>query len=310
MSKEIESNIMDFIEKKLRFKIDDIQSIKRGLLNLKWKIKTDRGSFFVKQYNERRYPPDKLERVKKSLYYQNKLHHLGIKCPKLYPYQNEYLLNCEKAQFIITNFEQGTLIKPGKINEEQAFHLGFETAQLHQYLQLEELSYVSWNVPTNEILLEKWKENKQEENDILLKQKQILKEIDLSIFNNLKPSIAHNDLWCDNVLFNHDQVSAILDFDRLNTSYQTLDIGRAILSFCLNHNHLRKNEVHAFLNGYNENMNLTIKDLILSLKLCYICESLVWLGGNIVINDGPPERFKEEMIFITNNWEHLEEVVF
>nr|WP_237171634.1 phosphotransferase [Paenibacillus sp. IHB B 3084] len=40
----------------------------------------------------------------------------------------------------------------------------------------------------------------------------------------LPPGWVHRDLWTDNVLFNDDKLSAILDFDRLDYDYTQLDI--------------------------------------------------------------------------------------
>lgn len=118
--------------------------------------------------------------------------------------------------------------------------------------------------------------------------------------------MTHSDLWCDNILFFSDNVSAILDFDRLQVSYTELDIARALLSFALDDNCMRVDIVKNFISGYNKLSNLPINDVIGSMKLLYCLESFWWLVGDDQIKDGPPKRFAEEMLWLTANWFNLD----
>lgn len=317
---KIEFDITDFIEQKFLMKIVNSEMINRGLLNLKWKVSTDQGVLFVKKYHPLRYDENKLKDVKIALFYHYKLNKLGIKCPNLYACNDKYIFTTDLGnRFILTEYSSGNLINPGRINQTQAYSLGIEIAKMHYYTNNLEIKFekAGWIIPNKAILLEKWENNwrklnqtsNQENIEVLEKQKAIFEKFDLSRFDELRPTLAHNDLWCDNILFHEHSVSSILDFDRFHLTYAELDIARAILSFGLDQNRLRKDIVQAFIKGYNEIKFLSIRDLILSIQLCFIRESLGWLGTNIKINNGPPERFKNEMIWIANNWDQLEEVI-
>ncbi len=64
-------NILEEIKETLenRFSVSVIEhvEINKGLLNLKWKFKTDNGTFFVKQYNSERNPVSKEQRLNTAL---------------------------------------------------------------------------------------------------------------------------------------------------------------------------------------------------------------------------------------------------
>lgn len=59
----------------------DCTPITQGYLNLKWKMETDVGSLFVKQYNKTRYPEHLVKGLERSLTHQSNLHKHGIPCP-------------------------------------------------------------------------------------------------------------------------------------------------------------------------------------------------------------------------------------
>ncbi len=48
----IRDEIFETITKNFGIRIKDCSQIELGYLNLKWKIKTDKGDLFVKQYNK------------------------------------------------------------------------------------------------------------------------------------------------------------------------------------------------------------------------------------------------------------------
>ena len=53
----------------MRYKLDILsdKKINKGYLNYKWKIYTDKGNFFVKQYNKKRYPDEMLDGLERFL---------------------------------------------------------------------------------------------------------------------------------------------------------------------------------------------------------------------------------------------------
>jgi aminoglycoside phosphotransferase (APT) family kinase protein len=184
-------------------------------------------------------------------------------------------------------------------------------------VQIDEKAIPIWVVPTKEQLIDKWDENwlltknrKTEDIDCYLKlQREIFGNIEIDAFKGCKHGWAHSDLWCDNVLFHSDSLSAILDFDRLQYIYPELDISRAILSFALDNKSLKMDVVKAFIDSYNQTANITVDDLICSLKLLYCLESFWWLRSDSFKSEDPPKRFADEMVWLTVNWFDLEKIL-
>lgn len=293
--------------------------IDRGLLNLKWKIETDKGNFLVKQFNPKRHPGSKLEKVKEALCYQNKLRDRELCCPRIFADDSQLIMETHNGiRFVIMEFCQGQLVKAGKINALQAYSLGFHCAKMHSLLNNadNEKGISFWIVPNSQELITRWDERWNRLDDkwlpetieILKIQRYIFENIDTGIFSECQQGWAHSDLWCDNVLFFSDRVSAILDFDRLQYIYPELDIARALLSFALDNNHMRMEIVKAFIDGYNKQGNISMEDVLRSIKLLYCLESFWWIGGEFEINNGPPTRFEEEMKWITINWHRLHDI--
>jgi homoserine kinase type II len=309
--------IKETIEKMFSIRVMEHVEINKGLLNLKWKFKTDNGTLFIKEFNPERYPASKEQRLITALSFQMKLGKKGIRCPQILPFNGDVILSTKQnIRFIVTDYCEGSLINAGKINYDQAYDLGVELAKIHSIInnQIDVKANPTWVVPSKEQLIAKWDENwsltkdtnTEDINSFLKLQREIFENIDINIFKSFKHGWAHSDLWCDNVLFHPDSLSAILDFDRLQYIYPELDISRAILSFALDDNNLRMDIVKAFIDGYNQKGNISIDDSISSLKLLYCLESFWWLRSDSFNKDGPPKRFAEEMIWLSVNWFNLE----
>ena len=294
----IENNILveviETIERIFSTKVIEYTEINRGLLNLKWKVITNIGTLFIKQYNEERYPVSNIKRTNRlntALLTQKRLSEEGIRCPHILTSNGEVILKTKQnIRFIITEHIEGSLVYAGKINCSQFHDLGTELGKIHSLVnsKIEKKAIPRWVVPSKEQLIAEWNENwilingrnAEYINTLLKLQKEIFENIDMSIFQGSKPGWAHSDLWCDNILFYHDSLSAIIDFDRFQYIYPELDISRAILSFALDNNCLRIDVVKAFIDGYNQFGNIADDDIIRSLKLLYCLESFWWLNNN------------------------------
>jgi homoserine kinase type II len=316
--------IKETIERMFSIRVTEYEEINKGLLNLKWKIITNKGTLFIKQFNEERFPTsneNRLNRLSTALLIQKSLNEEGIRCPRILTFHEEVILRTKQdIRFVITEYREGNLIHAGKINCNQFHDLGIELAKIHCLVnnQIEEKAIPRWVVPSKEQLIAQWNQNWIATNDrnttdmnaFLKLQKEIFESIDTTIFEGSKPGWAHSDLWCDNILFYADSVSAIVDFDRFQYIYPELDIARAILSFALDNSCLRIDVVKAFIDGYNQFGNITGDDIIRSLKLLYCLESFWWLNNDsFYSSDGPPKRFADEMVWLSINWLELEKVL-
>jgi homoserine kinase type II len=316
--------IIETIERMFSIRVIECVKINRGLLNLKWKVITNSGTLFIKQYNEERYPTSndkRTNRLNTALLIQKRLSEKGIRCPHISTFNGEVILRTKQdIRFIITEYREGSLINAGKINCSQFRDLGIELGKIHSLVnnQIDKKVIPRWVVPSKEQLIADWNENwtltngtnTEAINALLKLQKEIFENIDMGIFEGSKPGWAHSDLWCDNILFHPDSLSAIIDFDRFQYIYPELDISRAILSFALDDNCLRMDVVKAFIDGYNQFGNIATDDVIRSIKLLYCLESFWWINNRSFNIDGPPKRFAYEMAWLSVNWLNLEKILY
>ncbi len=77
----------------------------------------------------------------------------------------------------------------------------------------------------------------------------------------LPKGIIHGDLFCDNALFDNDQLSGILDFYTAGHDILLFDLAISINAWCLNNdNHLDLNKVQAMLSAYETIRPLNAKE--------------------------------------------------
>src|SRR5690606_19539332 len=92
-------------------------------------------TFLLKQFNNDRYNKDDIKNIKVALELQQKLHNEGVTCPNLLTHAGQVLHETSNNRsFAIMNFCQGELLKPGEVNEEQMFNLGYQTGKMHNLL--------------------------------------------------------------------------------------------------------------------------------------------------------------------------------
>ncbi|AZN41707.1 phosphotransferase [Paenibacillus albus] len=288
--------------------------IKRGWLNLKWKVTTDSGQFLLKQYNKRRL--NHPEALLFAFTQQVRLHNQGLACPKLLALDESILFETSSGEsFMVMEFCQGELISPGKTNVHQIYDLGRATGKMHRLLN-------DGTLPTNkspqftptsrEERLAHWNsfwdQSKQADKTQFLAdieiQRKATEDMNIEILEFLQLGWAHRDLWVDNLLFNDDRLSAILDFDRLRYDYPQLDVARAVISCALDDD-LDVSLAAAFMEGYSEERTVEKGYLTNSLALLWYMESTWWINANMDQHSVPPARFAKEMRWLAENQKNM-----
>lgn len=303
------------------FKVLDATPIKRGWLNLKWKITTDSGVFLIKQFNKERYKLYHHEELLLAFSQQMRLHSRGLPCPKLYSHEVQFLIESEKGElFMLMDYCKGTVIPPGKLNVHQMYDLGRVTGNMHQLLNDGTLSgkrYPEFIPPSREERLTHWESvwnhvNNTGKSDllpILETQYKVTETINLGDFKLNETGWAHRDLWVDNLLFEEKKVSAVLDFDRMKYDYPQLDVARAVISGALDENNFNVHLVQAFIEGYSEQRFLEKGFIISSLKMLWFMESTWWINSSMDQHNGPPKRFAKEMLWLAENFKELDSML-
>lgn len=291
-------------------------SIKRGWLNLKWKVTTEAGEFLVKQYNKERYKLFNPEELLFAFTQQIRLHDQGLACPRLLSHNENILLESDNGElFMVMEYCQGILILPGKTNACQIYDLGRATGKMHRLLNDGTLGIKNspqFIPPSREERLAHWslvREKTREAGKPQLladieTQIKATEEMDMDILDFLQAGWAHRDLWVDNLLFNDNGLSAILDFDRLKYDYPQLDVARAVISCALD-DHLDISLASAFMEGYSEEQNVAEGYLTYSLQLLWYMESTWWIHANMNQHSVPPARFAKEMMWLAENQKNI-----
>jgi len=317
-NEDVRDDIFEAINCIFGFSIREFSQIELGYMNLKWKVSTDIGDLFVKQYNKTRYPNQTIQGVETSLIHQSTLHKKGIPCPKIYSSNGESILQSSKGEhFVVMELCEGRNILAGTANEDQMYSLGKNTGEMHKILNANNTcqTQLHWDVWPKEKMMGNWNERWNEATTLacnetlsnLEVQRKILERTDSAIFSDCEKGWSHWDLFVDNILFNSNSVSAILDFDRMNFVYPEFDISRAILSCCIHNGQIHIDKVSAFVEGYREYHKLTNQKLIRSIKLTWWKEA-AWVRAAKVQNSTALKRFIEENIWIGNNWGELENI--
>ncbi|WP_158538320.1 phosphotransferase [Falsibacillus pallidus] len=299
--------------------VRDASPIKRGYLNLKWKLTTDSGSYLLKQYNQKRLQLYDHEALLEAFQLQMKLYDNGLPCPKLHSYKGLYFLSSKNGElFLLMDYCEGKIVAPGKTNEEQMFELGTTTGFMHHLLNEQEIrKKAQFAIPDKIDRLKHWRtlqfsaESAGNEHQVAIFKKlhSVTSSIDWDDFVLGERGWSHRDLWMDNLLFDDKKLCAILDFDRMKYDYPQLDAARAVISGALNDGRLDVDRVRAFMDGYNCHCPMDEKKMVQSLKLLWLMESTWWITDDMADHKGPPIRFAEEMMWLTDHFFQLEEII-
>lgn len=316
-SDEILDDIIGDLRRKFGITIDNAEPNSFGYANLKWKIATNAGVLFVKQYNVVRYSDELLQSVEMAIGLQDKLNKAGIPCPRVHAYGGSYIQRTNSGErYMITEYCPGRMVNPGEASANQMYHLGQVTGRLHQWLtrNASQSLPLHWTPDSKETTLQHWAKNWHEAQgsgsakyiSALEVQRRIIDVMDPAIFQACEEGWVHWDLFVDNILFHSDSVSAILDFDRMNYIYPEFDISRAILSGAIANNRINMESAQAFIDGYRESIPLPLSKLVRSIRLTWWKEA-AWLSVKSE-EHRTLRRFAEELMWVGNHWTMLEEM--
>ncbi|MDA1771840.1 phosphotransferase [Bacillus cereus] len=303
------------------FKIRNAIPIHRGWLNLKWKLETDAGDFVLKQYNQERYKMYNSDLLIQALQQQQRLHNNGVSCPKVLIYKNNVMhISKSDERFIVLEHKEGSLVSPGKVNQKEIHSLGQTIGYMHNLLNDGSLikgENPKFVPPTKEARLKHWEDKRREVEKLgkehilpyIKLQQEATQLVSVDQFHNSKCGWVHRDLWVDNFLFHNDKVSVILDFDRMDYDYVELDIGRVVISCALSDGVLNKSLVASFLEGYRNEVDFPVGNIVRAIQILWYMESTWWIHANMDQHSVPPSRFADEMNWIAENYGALHNIL-
>ncbi|GIO28253.1 phosphotransferase [Ornithinibacillus bavariensis] len=318
---EIQEDILHHFQRLFGLRIEAVDPIRKGWLNLKWKVETNDGTYLLKQYHKERLKKYSIAELKHVYQIQNYLHRHSFPTPKIHTNGTDLFLQSSGGEyFIVLDYCSGNTVNAGKLTDSQMFDLGYYTGKLHYILKnnfssvhhttafqppKKEVRYSYWASMRNNVLAQ----NKHHLEHIFEQQLKLLEIVNPVAFITHHTGLSHRDLWVDNILFQPDELAAILDFDRMKYDFLTLDIGRAVISGALDGEQFKVHHALAFLEGYRYFHPRETGLLTKSLKLLWYMESQWWLDTELDTRKGPPKRFVHEMLWLSEHLLELEDML-
>ena len=320
----MENSIKADLKESYGIAFNQITPVTGGLLNLKWKVSTEKGELLVKQYSTKRFHRDQIEKIESALQRQIILEKNGVPCPFLWQYGDRIIRWLDdKTAYMVMDFHSGKTENPDTITITQMYSLGSTCAVMHRaFSQLPANSVKSlptFGGYTMELLWENFNsrmikcssEAHDEYQKAVIAMELILKQLNTEFFEKFPKGFAHEDFQPGNILFDVDCVSAVIDFDRNCYSYIWHDIGRVILSFALEGNIMNVEKVCAFLEGYSQHSALTLSNIADALRLSWCIEMPWWIQPEFFGEcNETPKRFKDEMLWLTEHWFEIDSLLY
>lgn len=303
-----------------------IAPVAGGWLNQKWRIFTGEEELLVKQFSSQRYTKRKLDDIEMAMQRQVVLAQRGVPCPEILLHEKRAIRFLEDGTaYMVMRFCPGESVGPDAVTLRQMESLGSACGQMHRELSALPIASAKGYPLDSHGLIASLRQNFQEQaaafspsdppgyQEAVLAQQAVLKKLEPDFFEGIPEGLAHEDFSPDNILFDQQGVTAILDFDRSCYSYLWHDIGRALLSLALWDGSLDTDRVAAFAAGYNRQMAgaaLKRADVARALRLSWCIESSWWIQPEFFGRCSPKTaRFREEILWVCAHWDELEELL-
>lgn len=313
---------------RIRFgaRVEEAVPVRRGYLNEKWIVRTNRGPWFAKSYSMQRYR-QQLEtiwqEIETALGRQMNYFDVGGACPRVYGNENGGWLHetASGRKFVLMDCCAGDNVPAGQMSERQMHALGAAAAGMHRVWNDDGEDSAGAGAPASDAvplwpadvgdIRKQWQQRWEacddtKFRDFLLLQKDVLDRFDSSAMGASPPGWTHLDLWTENLLFTPESLAAIVDFDRVRWSYPRMDLGRALLSCTLRDGQFRRDAAAAFAEGYRTIRPLPANALLHAVQHCWLIESCWWIRPSAASWSTAPRRFRQEMLWTAAMWDRLE----
>jgi homoserine kinase type II len=258
---KINKGDISFINKK--FDIEEIisfQGIKKGIENTNYLLKSKNKKFILTIF-EKRVSNKEIPFFMKLM---DKLNNSKINCPK--PLKNndgKYLIKLKNKTACIVSFLKGK--DKNKLDLKNCFEVGKIIAQMHLVTKNINLSRKnSMGIKNLDPLLKsiKFRSNKFSNLEKFLANN--LNEIKKNWPKKLPKGIIHGDLFIDNIFFNKNKLSGIIDFYFAANDYFMYEIAICINALCFDNKKskfkINKQKIKSLIKGYESIKKISLKE--------------------------------------------------
>ena len=258
---KINKGDISFINKK--FDIEEIisfQGIKKGIENTNYLLKSKNKKFILTIF-EKRVSNKEIPFFMKLM---DKLNNSKINCPKPLKNNNgKYLIKLKNKTACIVSFLNGK--DKNKLNLKNCFEVGKIIAQMHLVTKNINLSRKnSMGIKNLDPLLKsiKFRSNKFSNLEKFLANN--LNEIKKNWPKKLPKGIIHGDLFIDNIFFNKNKLSGIIDFYFAANDYFMYEIAICINALCFDNKKskfkINKQKIKSLIQGYESIKKISLKE--------------------------------------------------
>ena len=258
---KINKDDISFINKK--FDIEEIisfQGIKKGIENTNYLLKSKNKKFILTIFEKRVFNKE----IPFFMKLMDKLNNSKINCPK--PLKNndgKYLIKLKNKTACIVSFLKGK--DKNKLDLKNCFEVGKIIAQMHLVTKNINLSRKnSMGIKNLDPLLKsiKFRSNKFSNLEKFLANN--LNEIKKNWPKKLPKGIIHGDLFIDNIFFNKNKLSGIIDFYFAANDYFMYEIAICINALCFDNKkskfRINKQKIKSLIKGYESIKKISLKE--------------------------------------------------
>ena len=258
---KINKGDISFINK--QFGIEEIisfQGIKKGIENTNYLLKSKNKKFILTIF-EKRVSNKEIPFFMKLM---DKLNNSKINCPKPLKNNNgKYLIKLKNKTACIVSFLKGK--DKNKLNLKNCFEVGKIIAQMHLVTKNINLSRKnSMGIKNLDPLLKSIKFRSDKFSNLEKFLVNNLKEIKKNWPKKLPKGIIHGDLFIDNIFFNKNKLSGIIDFYFAANDYFMYEIAICINALCFDNKKskfkINKQKIKSLIKGYESIKKISLKE--------------------------------------------------
>ena len=246
-----------------KFDIDEIKSfqgIKKGIENTNYLLKTKKEKFILTIF-EKRVSNKEIPFFMKLM---DNLNQSKISCPKPLKDKNEnYLIKLKNKTACVVSFLKG---KDKQIlNINNCYQVGKIISQMHSITKKLKFSRKnSMGIKNLNPLLKSIKFKSKKNSNLEKFLIQNLSNIKKNWPSKLPSGIIHGDLFIDNIFFNKDKLSGVIDFYFAANDFFMYEIAICINALCFdkkkNKFFINKQKVKNLIKGYESVRKITIRE--------------------------------------------------
>jgi homoserine kinase type II len=241
-------------------RITNFKGIKKGIENTNYLLKTKKNKFILTIF-EKRVSDKEIPFFMKLM---DLLNNSNINCPKPLKSKNgSHLIKIKNKKACIVSFINGK--DKIKLNLNNCYEVGKVIAKIHQITKKIKI-YRKNSMGIKELgpLLKSIKFKSKKFSNLQKFLTNNLKEIKKNWPSKLPQGIIHGDLFIDNIFFNKDKLSGVIDFYFAANDIFMYEIAICINALCFDHKNskfeMNKQKIKKLIRGYESVKKISLKE--------------------------------------------------